>query len=684
VLDFDDLIGAMSTAVEAELLEVRQARAGRRIALRAGLFVSKSDEDWLYRFSLDQAADIPEDVPAELELADGAVYGVQTVSSLGFDLTVAAATEIKVALSTAHLVLDPAFLLEKLLERLQTLEEERCELALALFGARQPYGLPVAPFECDEANMYQRAAVQAVLERDVAYIWGPPGTGKTTTLALIGQALAERGLRVLMVASTNVAIDNAVVRLAPRLEPETVVRFGVPQLPELRAAQTRGLFDEPSRVVLVPPKRQKVPADEQARLRTLRQARVLGTTLARAYLSPEIGTFDAVLVDEASAAPLPALFCAASLACDKVAVLGDPKQLPPVARSNQPAVTDWLKRDIFHQAGLSDDDERSVLLREQYRMHPDISRLANQLVYGGRLVDAGMPSSGRSRSPAVRLEDTSNLQGRVERVDGSRRNEVSARRAVEMLTELPRLEREAAGPEDEETSRAAQALAATLRDRLGLPPAGSRAEAAADGLRERYDVLVLVEELLAGLDLPAALAELDELAGRLQAAAVDGAHQVLNLRARALRLHLPSREVAPALLQVPLKRTDPAIAPSRARGPRDKPAAIITPYQAQARLIWRLLREARLDFMADVGTVHRFQGLERQTIIFDTVEASPERPAPMVSGGYESDAMRLVNVALTRAQSRLIVVADVGWLMRTLPARSTLRGLLQLLLANGD
>ncbi|MBV8083744.1 MAG: ATP-binding domain-containing protein, partial [Chloroflexi bacterium] len=281
-------------------------------------------------------------------------------------------------------------------------------------------------------------------------------------------------------------------------------------------------------------------------------------------------------------------------------------------------------------------------------------------------------------------EDTTPLEGSVERVDGSRRNEVSARRAVEILTDLPRLEREAVVLGDEEPSRAARMLADELRRRLGLPPAASQAESAADGLRERYDVLAVVQELADGTELSSALTALDELAGRLQQAGVDGAHRVLNLRARALRLHEASSEVAKALLQVPLRRNEPPVSRSARGASRDKPAAIITPYQAQARLIWRLLREARLDLMADVGTVHRFQGLERQTIIFDTVEAPPERPAPMVAGGYESDAMRLVNVAVTRAQSRLIVLADVGWLMRTLPGRSTLRGLLQLLLAEGD
>src|SRR5207245_2967643 len=104
------------------------------------------------------------------------------------------------------------------------------------------------------------------------------------------------------------------------------------------------------------------------------------------------------LVDEASAAPLPALFHAVSLAHSKVIALGDPRQLPPVAMSDGPMARRWLQQDIFAEAGLAEDDERAVLLREQYRMHPDISRLANELVYGARLIDArARPGSGGAR-----------------------------------------------------------------------------------------------------------------------------------------------------------------------------------------------------------------------------------------------------------------------------------------------
>lgn len=106
---------------------------------------------------------------------------------------------------------------------------------------------------------------------------------------------------------------------------------------------------------------------------------------------------------------------------------------------------------------------------------------------------------------------------------------------------------------------------------------------------------------------------------------------------------------------------------------------IITPYRAQSRLVWRLLRQRRLEKTVDVGTVHRFQGLERQAIVFDTVEAPPVQPAPFVSGGYGSEAMRLINVAITRARSRLVVVANVRHLAQWLRPGSILLGLIGLL-----
>ncbi|HLY66637.1 MAG TPA: DEAD/DEAH box helicase [Chloroflexota bacterium] len=586
-------MGELCSAVEEELEEVRASQAARAIAVFGGRCLGRGGEDWLYVFGLHFPITLPDDVPLRIDLPTGESYLGQLVSSTSFEVTVSCGVKLPEKLGAANLTVDSSFILEQLIARLTEIEEDDAGLALTLFGLKQPVVRgPVELPDDPEANEFQLQALQAVLERDVTYVWGPPGTGKTTALALIAAALVQRGLRVLAVASTNVAVDNAVLKIGERLGGATpVVRYGTPQLPGLRAEpgasggrgtlmqtmplpflEVDGFTEGPltvqrggdpsldaqddmpanGRVVVLPTKRLPDQREEGERLRTLRQARVVGATLSRVALAPELLApgFDAVLIDEASAAPLPAAFMVAALAGSKVVALGDPKQLPPVAQSNGPLSRRWLQRDVFEQAGLDDDDGRAVLLREQFRMPPDISRLANELVYGGRLIDA---QRVRRIPGGARLVDTSAQGGVCERRDGSRLNQLHAELAVEL------------------------------------------------------------------------------------------AYQRLN------------------------------------DGDAGGSVAIVTPYRAQARLIWRMLRDRRLERLIESGTVHRFQGLEREAIIFDTVEAAPERPAPFVRNGYNSEAMRLINVAITRARSDLLVIADVEHLRRTLPRGSTLLGLIELL-----
>ena len=69
----------------------------------------------------------------------------------------------------------------------------------------------------------QRNAIAFALhpERKVALIHGPPGTGKTTTIAeLIRQAVYHHNMRVLVTAPSNVAVDNILERLMEELPEE--------------------------------------------------------------------------------------------------------------------------------------------------------------------------------------------------------------------------------------------------------------------------------------------------------------------------------------------------------------------------------------------------------------------------------------------------------------------------------
>lgn len=124
------------------------------------------------------------------------------------------------------------------------------------------------------------------------------------------------------------------------------------------------------------------------------EAGIVGATLAKSYLSEELRerTFDTVILDEASMASIPALWCAAYLARSSIVIVGDFLQLPPIVMAETPMARKWLGQDIFYHSGMQqlalnrDQCPRNfVMLNDQFRMESDIADIANMYYgqYGG-------------------------------------------------------------------------------------------------------------------------------------------------------------------------------------------------------------------------------------------------------------------------------------------------------------
>ena len=60
----------------------------------------------------------------------------------------------------------------------------------------------------------QRTAVDIGLAtEDYALVVGMPGTGKTSTIAVLANVLLHRGLSVLVVSYTHLAVDNLLLKI---------------------------------------------------------------------------------------------------------------------------------------------------------------------------------------------------------------------------------------------------------------------------------------------------------------------------------------------------------------------------------------------------------------------------------------------------------------------------------------
>jgi len=109
--------------------------------------------------------------------------------------------------------------------------------------------------------------------------------------------------------------------------------------------------------------------------------------------------------------------------------------------------------------------------------------------------------------------------------------------------------------------------------------------------------------------------------------------------------------------------------------------AILTPYTAQNNLIHKLVADkesVNKKFKNVVpSSVHRFQGRESELIIFDLVEGPMRRQIKWLAGEFDSDAMRLINAAITRARAKIIFIANLKYLKEKLKSGSILKQILE-------
>ncbi|MBY0597478.1 AAA domain-containing protein [Bacillus bingmayongensis] len=102
---------------------------------------------------------------------------------------------------------------------------------------------------------------------------------------------------------------------------------------------------------------------------------------------------------------------------------------------------------------------------------------------------------------------------------------------------------------------------------------------------------------------------------------------------------------------------------------------VVTPYRAQSRFLSTCIREIlqktkyrNTPILA--ATVHKFQGSERDMMIFDTVDSYPqERPGVLF---FDHKNHRLVNVAVTRARGKFIQLSDCQYMRKNLSRKQAL------------
>ncbi len=441
------------------------------------------------------------------------------------------------------------------------------ELKQILCGTLEPSLEEVPSIDLPALNEPQRKAVQLTLQcKDIALIHGPPGTGKTFTVARSIARAVERGESVLATAPSNMACDNLVEQLvALQLN---VIRLGHPariskalmehsldvrlenhedaKLAKKLIKEAWALRKQASRFTRAKPlpgERAQKRAEarrmlwdarklmDRAAERLLDQADVLcATTSVDAAILKE-RSFDLVVIDEAAQCTEPNAWVPLRYG-HRLLLAGDHQQLPPTIISTE-ASQEGLQISLFERLIELLGPEVQQRLSVQYRMHQDIMGFSSEVFYEGTL---------------------------------------QAHESVQahLLPDLPDVETTAL------TERAAEFI-----------------DTAGASYEETQE--------------PGGESRLNEQEAQL------AAHKVN------------------ALLSA---------------GVRAEQIGVIAPYSAQVRELTRRLPEV------EVRSIDGFQGREKEVIVISLVRSNPDAQV-----GFLADTRRM-NVALTRARRKLIVIGD--------------------------
>lgn len=645
--DLANIKNAFVKAIKLEMDAIKSRQGSFEVPVRHSGGMEARSGRFFYPFTAESPTDrLHAGIQCSLRLGERE-FPVEVNTALEGRLELASAFPLSVTpAQEALLVLYPWFLYEKLIAGIESLSMQSAgsRLALIAFGklparahAFNEAELPPAILkEYAALNESQRSAVLHALGSELSFIWGPPGTGKTVTLCALVSACLLFGWKTLVVSTTNAAVDNAITKLslgeasADFLQKGSVVRYGRSH-PDVEAVNIPFILERINERALPEIERLKGEiADASTAIEGLRAA--------QGHLELQDEQMDLFAGNEGLPEP-DALkgFSPDSPPDWRKLSLTERRQTVSEALARQLSEAEGLKALLAAaEKGLVKDSEAAIgraklafaTIAGLYSGDM-LSRHAFDVVIveeaGMAILPAVLYSLCKAGQRAVICGDPNQLPPVVNSEDAYARKAM-ARSVYEV------------GLEPGFTGSHAHLLDVQYRMH---PQIGDLVSSLYYQGKLKNGVAASDRQSLADLLPNAGKAfTLVDLEGRSECAQKKGSYSRYN--EESARRCIAIVKAIPPLYTV----------------------GIIAPYAAQVKLVRELLAPLPGSDSIECATVHKFQGSEKDVIVLDLTDSSPLPPGVLTRG---KDAVNLLNVAVSRARGKLIVIAEADYFLARAP-----------------
>lgn len=694
-----DLVQRLIQSSEVEGRE--HAPMPREYRLTRGERVSGVPGRYLYLFEAVTKIPIKEGSAPELGVGNLRSPAFLANKS-GLSIELAVPTDLGAEVPEATLYLEDPGLADAVARRIRSLREGgegfNSKIASRLFDFTEIDTTPRFEALCPSEGLTeeQQQAATGLSSIEAGFLWGPPGTGKTATLAALAHSAFVANRRTLIVSHTNDAVDALLENLCRRI-----------------SGRAKLAIPEGSVIRLGPISRSSLCVSFGSQVE-------LESVLARAQ-EKTAKRLEGLRVDHRRARErISQLETSATLVRSESALQAKLEQLKAKRRVSRPGLFTTLRRVFFGWGNV-----KEVVVDETVDLEAEI-----QLVQAGlKKIEVALDGANRSQITSD-LADAKTEEPEIcaavlrleEVLRDVRRGALGNARIVATTATRALLSPEQLSGFDlvviEEASMLPLPVVYLLAGIAGsqvivagdfrqLPPIALSVDPLVKEwyARDIFEASGIVDAIERGQSVPCLFAlgtqfRCREEISRLFNAAFYGGtlrssyearlaldfrgelaplsgHPVVvvdtsNLEPRGVTVSRSKANLVHAALVREIRR-----GLSSQKAPlEDSSIGILAPYRPQVVLLRELINEEGGHDVA-VGTVHRFQGSERPVILLDLTESAPHRLGNFLGAVSRRDAgARLLNVALSRAQELLVIVADLSHLRSSLTPSHILSGVL--------